>query len=67
MLVSRSFRTLPPSLVFDLVVLEQVLPQGHLRSKLGRAEVAADGVLGVGVDETDVVLQARYVCVVLIV
>ena len=60
-------RTLSPSLVLDLMVLEQVLPQGDLGRELCRAEVAADGVLGVGVNEADVVLQARYVCVVLIV
>ena len=56
-----------PSLVLDLVVLEQVLPQRDLGGKLGRAEVAADGVLGVRVQEPHVVLQARDVGVVLIV
>ena len=53
------------SLVLDLMVLEQVLPQGDLGGELGRAEVAADGVLGVRVHEADVVLQARDVGVVL--
>ena len=53
------------SLVLDLMVLEQVLPQGDLGGELGRAEVAADGVLGVRVHKADVVLQARDVGVVL--
>jgi len=47
------------------MVLEQVLPQGDLGGELGRAEVAADGVLGVRVHKADVVLQARDVGVVL--
>ena len=53
------------SLVLDLVVLEQVLPEGDLGGELGRAEVAADGVLCVRVKEADVVLQARDVGVIL--
>ena len=55
----------PSSLVLDLVVLEQVLPEGYLGGELGRAEVAADGVLGVRVQQPHVVLQARDVGVVL--
>ena len=47
------------------MVLEQVLPEGDLGGELGRAEVAADGVLGVRVQQPHVVLQARYVGVVL--
>ena len=47
------------------MVLEQVLPQGDLGGELGRAEVAADGVLGVRVHKADVVLQTRDVGVVL--
>ena len=66
-LVPVSPGTCAPSLVLDLVVLEQVLPQRDLGGKLGRAEVAADGVLGVRVQEPHVVLQARDVGVVLIV
>ena len=53
------------SLVLDLVVLEQMLPQRDLGGELARAEVAADGVLCVRVKEADVVLQARDVGVIL--
>ena len=47
------------------MVLEQVLPERHLGGELGRAQVAADGVLGVRVHQPHVVLQAGDVGVVL--
>ena len=51
-------------LVLDLVLPEQVLPVRELRDELLWAQVAADDVLGVGVDEAHVVLEAGHVGVV---
>ena len=56
--------TITRLLVLDLVLPEQVLPVRELRDELLWAQVAADDVLGVGVDEAHVVLEAGHVGVV---
>ena len=53
-------------LVLDLVLREEVVFERDFREELCRAEIAADRVLGVRMEETDVVLQRGNVGVILV-